>query len=77
MGSTSGTVFIAETKSRNEFALTKSTPLSTKACTGFGAPALTLASTSRTLRPVRSGFCSWPDSANSLAMMRALSTNQV
>ena len=74
---TSGTAFIADTKSRNEFALTKSTPLSTNACTGGGGPGRTRASTSRTLRPVRSGFCSCPDSANSLEMMRVFSTNQV
>jgi DNA polymerase III subunit delta' len=56
---TSGTLFIPVTNSRNEFALTKSTPRSTKACTGRGAPELArLRSSSLTLCPVRSGFCS-------------------
>ena len=50
-GITLGTVFIANTNSRNEFPVTKSMPRSTKACTGGGAPARTRASTSRTLRP--------------------------
>ena len=40
-----GTAFILDTNSRNEFAVTKSTPLSTNACTGGGAPGLTRAST--------------------------------
>ncbi|OCI29238.1 hypothetical protein OERS_40830 [Oerskovia enterophila] len=44
--------------------------------TGPTAPGSTRWASSRTLRPVRSGFCSEPDSANSLSMMALLSTNQ-
>ena len=47
------------------------------ACTGPGAPALARPSTPRMLLPVRSGFCSEPERANSFSMIFWVSTNQV
>ena len=44
--------------------------------TGPGTPPRTRPKVCNTLLLVRSGFCSEPDSANSLAMMLRLSTNQ-
>ena len=55
----------------------KSSPFSMKALTGPGTPARARAITWRQLLLVRSGFCSDPDSANSLAMIFCVSTNQV
>ncbi len=66
------------TSSRRLSATTKSSPWSRKAWIGPGTSGnsreRTVASTSL---PVMSGFCSEPDSANSRAMIRRLSTNQV
>ena len=43
---------------------------------GRARPAGPGSSTCRTLLPVRSGFCSEPDSANSFSMIFWVSTNQ-
>ncbi len=50
-------------------AWTKSSPLSRNARTGAGMSEVARPSTSRTDFPVRSGFCSEPESANSLPMI--------
>ena len=55
----------------------KSTPFILNASTGAGAPLLMARrAVIRQLLPVRSGFCSEPDSANSFLMMLWVSTNQ-
>ena len=55
----------------------KSTPLLLKASTGAGAPLLVARLTViRQLFPVRSGFCSEPESANSFLMMLWVRMNQ-
>ncbi len=54
---------------------TKSSPCSLNASTGPGAPGFTRDSVSRMSLPVRSGFCSDPDSANSFSMIFCVSTN--
>ena len=65
------------TRSSRVSATTKSSPLSLNASTGPVAPLESRwRSSSRTLFPVRSGFCSWPESANSFSMIAWVSTNQ-
>ena len=55
----------------------KSAPLSMNACTGAPAPLpRRVFASSRTSLPVRSGFCSLPESVNSFSMIFCDSTNQ-
>ena len=55
----------------------KSAPWLLNASTGAGAPLLVARlAVIRQLLPVRSGFCSEPESANSFLMMLWVSTNQ-
>ena len=68
--------FMPATSSGTDRATTKSAPCRRNAATGPGAPGLTRAITCRMLRPVRSGFCSDPDRANSFSMMAWVRTNQ-
>ncbi len=63
---------------RRSPATTKSSPWRLNASTGGGAPEPTrVLSSSRTLLPVTSGFCSEPESANSFSMIFWVSTNHV
>ena len=65
------------TSSGSVSATTKSAPCCLNASTGPGAPGRTArASSSRMSLPVRSGFCSEPESANSFSMIFWVSTNQ-
>ncbi len=69
--------FMPRTSAPRSFSTTKSAPRSMNALTGAGTSTRARPITSRTDLPVRSGFCSEPERANSLPMMRWLSTNQV
>ena len=71
------TRFIPATSSGSDVAVTKSSPRSRKACTGPDTPALTRPSSNLRSLPVRSGFCSDPDSANSFSTILCVATNQV
>ncbi len=65
------------TRLRRSGRTTKSSPRSMKARTGACTSFPTRRRVRRTSRPVRSGFCSLPDRANSRRMMARLSTNHV
>ena len=54
----------------------KSSPLSMNALTGPGTLARALDHEFRQLLPVKSGFCSEPDSANSFSMIFRVRMNQ-
>jgi len=69
-------LFIPATSSGSVPATTKSGPRRMNAATGAGGPGRILDSVSLTSLPVRSGFCSEPDSANSFSMIFWVSTNQ-
>ena len=58
-----------------ESACTKSSPCRRNASIGSGAPDPNRPASCRTDFPVRSGFCSDPDSANSFSMIRRLRMN--
>ena len=69
--------FMPLTSASRSLAMTKSAPFALKASTGPGAFLPTARRrTRRHDRPVRSGFCSEPDRANSLRMIDWSSTNQ-
>jgi hypothetical protein len=69
--------FIPATSSGSVVAVTKSSPRSRKAWTGAETPDFTRLSRSLRSLPVRSGFCSEPDSANSFSTIFFVDTNQV
>ena len=64
------------TSSGSVLRTTKSTPRSMKRLHRIGRALADAAEHRLMLRPVRSGFCSEPDSANSRPMMRSFSRNQ-
>ena len=68
-------LFMPATSSGSVLATTKSAPCRLNASTGAGAPGRTRDRVSRMSLPVRSGFCSEPDSANSFSMIFSVSTN--
>ena len=68
-------LFMPATSSGRVLATTKSAPRCLNASTGAGAPGRTRDSVSRMSLPVRSGFCSEPESANSFSMIFWVSTN--
>ncbi len=70
--------FILPTSCSRLPAVTKSAPLSRKACTGAGAPLPSSRSRSTAPRSlaVMSGFCSEPESANSFSMIFRVRMNQ-
>jgi len=68
-------LFMPATSSGSVRATTKSAPCRLNASTGAGAPGRTRDSVSLMSLPVRSGFCSEPDSANSFSMIFCVSTN--
>ena len=68
---------MASTRSSRLSRTMKSTPWVLNASTGAGAPLLVARrAVASQLLPVRSGFCSEPESANSFLMMLCVSTNQ-
>ena len=68
-------LFIPSTSSGRVAATTKSAPRRLNVSTGAGAPGRSRFSVSRRSLPVRSGFCSEPDSANSFSRIFWVSTN--
>ena len=68
-------LFMPATSSGSVLATTKSAPCRRCASTGAGAPGRTRDRVSLMSLPVRSGFCSEPDSANSFSMIFWVSTN--
>ena len=70
--------FIPRTSADSSRSTTKSAPCCLNASTGAGAPEPSRPlSTCLRSRPVMSGFCSEPDSANSFSMIFWVSTNHV
>jgi hypothetical protein len=67
--------FMRLTSVGNSGSTMKSSPFSMKARSGAGTPSVARINTPPQLFPVRSGFCSEPDRANSFAMIRRVRIN--
>jgi hypothetical protein len=65
------------TSAGSESRTTKSAPWRMNAATGPGGPGRARCTSPGMLLPVRPGFCSEPDSANSRSMIFSVSRNQV